>query len=107
MRGQHHGHAIALWTDGRGRSLGAGACTGRFKSSYSREEGGECVEGAVDVVAVHVRDAEHVRECGPVLRVGPAAWAALLEARGARGCCEPPVHRPSAGDPPGPGPIAF
>ncbi|MCF4135718.1 DUF397 domain-containing protein [Streptomyces sp. Tue 6430] len=51
-----------------------------FKSSYSSEEGGECVEVAVDAVAVHVRDSKQVLECGPVLRVGSAAWSALLEA---------------------------
>ncbi|MEU6885394.1 DUF397 domain-containing protein [Streptomyces viridosporus] len=80
VRGRQHGHAVALWTDGPGRSLGAGACTGRFKSSYSGEAGGECVEGAVDAVAVQVRDAEHVRECGSVLRADPAVWSALPEA---------------------------
>jgi hypothetical protein len=50
-----------------------------FKSSYSSEEGGECVEVAIDAVAVHVRDSKQVQACGPVLRVGPTAWSALLE----------------------------
>ncbi|MDN5385608.1 DUF397 domain-containing protein [Streptomyces sp. LB8] len=51
-----------------------------FKSSYSSEEGGECVEVAVDAVAVHVRDSKCVAQGGPVLTVGSAAWAALLAA---------------------------
>jgi hypothetical protein len=51
-----------------------------FKSSYSSEEGGECVEVAVDVVAVHVRDSKRVAQGGPVLRVGSEAWSALLDA---------------------------
>ncbi|MFD9003352.1 DUF397 domain-containing protein [Streptomyces sp. NPDC059582] len=51
-----------------------------FKSSYSSEEGGECVEVAIDAVAVHVRDSKQALERGPVLRVGSAAWSALLEA---------------------------
>ncbi|MER7478108.1 DUF397 domain-containing protein [Streptomyces sp. NPDC126510] len=50
------------------------------RSSYSSEEGGECVEVAVDAVTVHVRDSKQVMEGGLVLRVGPAAWSALLKA---------------------------
>ncbi|MFF4690142.1 DUF397 domain-containing protein [Streptomyces sp. NPDC001307] len=49
------------------------------KSTYSSGEGGECVEVAVAGGAVHVRDSKQAVEGGPVLRVGPAAWAALLE----------------------------
>lgn len=51
-----------------------------IKSSYSSEEGGECVEVAVDGNAVHVRDSKQIVQGGPVLKVGPAAWTALLEA---------------------------
>lgn len=51
-----------------------------FKSSYSSEEGGECVEVAIDSVAVHVRDSKQVLEYGPVLTVGPVAWSVLLDA---------------------------
>ncbi|WP_308409001.1 DUF397 domain-containing protein [Streptomyces sp. AC558_RSS880] len=51
-----------------------------FKSSYSSEEGGECVEVAIDSVAVHVRDSKQALEHGPVLTVGPVAWSALLDA---------------------------
>ncbi|MGW7619745.1 DUF397 domain-containing protein [Streptomyces antimycoticus] len=58
----------------------AGAPLRWFKSSYSSEEGGECVEVAVGAIAVHVRDSKQAIEDGPVLRVSPAAWSALLEA---------------------------
>ena len=51
-----------------------------FKSSYSSEEGGECVEVAIDGIAVHVRDSKQVLEYGAVLTVGPVAWSALLDA---------------------------
>jgi hypothetical protein len=60
--------------------LGAGACLHWFKSSYSSEEGGECVEVAIGSVAVHVRDSKQTPECGPVLTVGSVAWLALLDA---------------------------
>lgn len=45
------------------------------KSSYSSEEGGACVEVAAHPAAVHVRDSK-VSD-GPVLTVAPAAWAAF------------------------------
>ncbi|MFJ5557372.1 DUF397 domain-containing protein [Streptomyces sp. NPDC093250] len=51
-----------------------------FKSSYSSEEGGECVEVAIGGVAVYVRDSKQALECGPVLTVGSVAWLALLDA---------------------------
>ncbi|MER7871722.1 DUF397 domain-containing protein [Streptomyces cellulosae] len=50
-----------------------------FKSSYSSEEGGECVEVAIDGIGVRVRDSKQTLECGPVLTVGPVAWSALLD----------------------------
>ncbi|MEV7568639.1 DUF397 domain-containing protein [Streptomyces tanashiensis] len=46
------------------------------KSSYSSEEGGECVEVASLRGAVHIRDSKNVT--GPVLTVGPGAWDAFL-----------------------------
>ncbi|MEV5933175.1 DUF397 domain-containing protein [Streptomyces sp. NPDC052079] len=49
------------------------------KSTYSSGEGGECVEVAVAGGVVHVRDSKQVVEAAPVLRVGSAAWVALLE----------------------------
>ncbi|TXL90495.1 DUF397 domain-containing protein [Streptomyces sp. IB2014 016-6] len=45
------------------------------KSSYSGDEGGACVEVAAHPAAVHVRDSK-VAE-GPVLTLAPAAWAAF------------------------------
>jgi hypothetical protein len=51
-----------------------------FKSSYSSEEGGECVEVAVDGNAVHVRDSKQIALGGPALKVGSTAWTALLAA---------------------------
>jgi hypothetical protein len=48
-------------------------------SSYSTGSGGECVEVALTAVDVHVRDSKCVTQGGPVLKVGSAAWTALLE----------------------------
>jgi hypothetical protein len=49
-------------------------------SSYSTGSGGECVEVALTTVGAHVRDSKCVTQGGPVLKVGSAAWAALLAA---------------------------
>jgi hypothetical protein len=49
-------------------------------SSYSTGSGGECVEVALTAVGVHVRDSKCVAQGGALLKVGSAAWAALLEA---------------------------
>ena len=46
------------------------------KSSYSGAEGGQCVEIAAAVDAIHIRDSK-VRS-GPVLTVTPDAWAGLI-----------------------------
>ncbi|MET8125885.1 DUF397 domain-containing protein [Streptomyces sp. NPDC005065] len=48
-------------------------------SSYSTGSGGECVEVARRAVGVHVRDSKCAAQGGPVLKVGSAAWTALLE----------------------------
>ncbi|MCZ9343241.1 DUF397 domain-containing protein [Streptomyces sp. TRM76130] len=50
------------------------------KSSYSSEEGGECVEVAIDAHAVHIRDSKQPVQNGPILTAGSAAWAAMLAA---------------------------
>ena len=47
-----------------------------YKSSYSGSDGGNCVEVARTVAAVHVRDSKERR--GPVLTVPSAQWAAFL-----------------------------
>ncbi|MET9804993.1 DUF397 domain-containing protein [Streptomyces halstedii] len=47
-----------------------------FKSSYSSEEGGECVEVAACPGTVHVRDSKDVARTGLV--VAPTAWTAFV-----------------------------
>ncbi|MFE0367635.1 DUF397 domain-containing protein [Streptomyces tendae] len=46
------------------------------KSSYSAGNGGDCVEVARTVGAVHVRDSK--RSMGPVITVAPTEWTAFL-----------------------------
>ncbi|WP_326700044.1 DUF397 domain-containing protein [Streptomyces sp. NBC_01754] len=46
------------------------------KSSYSGSEGGNCVEVAAHPAAVHIRDSKTTD--GPVLTVPPAAWTAFV-----------------------------
>ncbi|MEU0126927.1 MULTISPECIES: DUF397 domain-containing protein [unclassified Streptomyces] len=46
------------------------------KSSYSTGNGGECVEFATVANHVHIRDSKQVN--GPVLTVGPGAWAGFV-----------------------------
>ncbi|MFF4760855.1 DUF397 domain-containing protein [Streptomyces sp. NPDC001292] len=53
-----------------------------FKSSYSGAEGGQCVEVAAAPNAVLVRDSKD--SAGPVLSLGPKAWAEFVE-QAARG----------------------
>jgi hypothetical protein len=47
-----------------------------FKSSYSDSEGGECVEVAAGITAVHIRDSKDAT--GPVLTVSRAAWTQFV-----------------------------
>ncbi|MEU1518174.1 DUF397 domain-containing protein [Streptomyces sp. NPDC005811] len=47
------------------------------KSSYSSEEGGECVEVAVPAGTVHVRDSKDTTRTA--LAVQPRAWTAFVE----------------------------
>ncbi|MFE6833584.1 DUF397 domain-containing protein [Streptomyces sp. NPDC057705] len=47
------------------------------KSSYSGDAGGDCVEVATHPAAAHVRDSK-VND-GPVLTVTPATWTAFLD----------------------------
>ncbi|MFF8608243.1 DUF397 domain-containing protein [Streptomyces sp. NPDC015346] len=46
------------------------------KSSYSGDEGGNCVEVAAHPAAVHVRDSKLADS--PVFTVSPAAWAEFV-----------------------------
>ncbi|MFI6941758.1 DUF397 domain-containing protein [Streptomyces sp. NPDC050418] len=51
------------------------------RSSYSSEEGGECVEVAADTKGfVRVRDSKRVAADGPELVIRPVCWAALVGA---------------------------
>ncbi|MEV7773086.1 DUF397 domain-containing protein [Kitasatospora sp. NPDC086791] len=47
-----------------------------FKSSYSTNEGAECVEVAETPGVVHVRDSKD--KSGPQLAFEPAAWEAFV-----------------------------
>ncbi|MFE7759047.1 DUF397 domain-containing protein [Streptomyces sp. NPDC057429] len=47
-----------------------------FKSSCSSGEGGECVEFAAAATHVHIRDSKQIS--GPMLTVGPDAWAGFV-----------------------------
>ncbi|MCX4847706.1 DUF397 domain-containing protein [Streptomyces sp. NBC_00893] len=47
-----------------------------FKSSYSNNEGGACIEVATRPHTVHVRDSKVTD--GPTFVVAPAAWTAFL-----------------------------
>ncbi|MFF4641544.1 DUF397 domain-containing protein [Streptomyces sp. NPDC001389] len=46
------------------------------KSTYSSDAGGACVEVAAQPAAVHVRDSKVTD--GPVLTVSPATWSSFL-----------------------------
>ncbi|PCG82380.1 DUF397 domain-containing protein [Streptomyces sp. WZ.A104] len=45
------------------------------KSSYSGSEGGQCVEIAAHPAAVHIRDSKDIE--GPTFTVAPTAWSAF------------------------------
>lgn len=47
-----------------------------FKSTYSSDEGGECVEVAADGTAVRVRDSKE--RGGPQLAFARSAWAGFV-----------------------------
>ncbi|WP_416874407.1 DUF397 domain-containing protein [Kitasatospora sp. SC0581] len=59
---------------------------GWFKSSYSDDNGGACVEVASSPSAIHVRDSKD--KAGPTLTFSPEAWSAFIafasEAQAAR-----------------------
>ncbi|MEU6125629.1 DUF397 domain-containing protein [Streptomyces sp. NPDC047123] len=50
------------------------------KSSYSGNEGDTCVEIAACPHAIHVRDSKTAPEGGATFAVTPAAWTAFLAA---------------------------
>ncbi|MFU0440232.1 DUF397 domain-containing protein [Streptomyces sp. BG2AG] len=45
------------------------------KSSHSSDEGGQCVEIAAHPAAVHIRDSKDIE--GPTFTVAPSAWSAF------------------------------
>ncbi|WP_345961553.1 DUF397 domain-containing protein [Streptomyces sp. BRB040] len=47
-----------------------------FKSTYSSDEGGECIEIAADATAIHVRDSKE--RGGPQLAFPRSAWSGFL-----------------------------
>ncbi|UXY30696.1 DUF397 domain-containing protein [Streptomyces sp. HUAS TT20] len=47
-----------------------------FKSSYSSEEGGACVEVATEPTAIHIRDSKTPTTAH--VTVSPTAWTAFL-----------------------------
>jgi hypothetical protein len=47
-----------------------------FKSSYSSNEGGNCIEVAAQPTAIHVRDS---KTTGPNFTVTPNTWTAFLD----------------------------
>ncbi|MGW0733584.1 DUF397 domain-containing protein [Streptomyces sp. NPDC002851] len=51
-----------------------------YKSSYSADEGGSCVEVATHPSAIHIRDSKDPE--GPILTVSPATWAAFVSLSG-------------------------
>ncbi|MDO0935389.1 DUF397 domain-containing protein [Streptomyces sp. DG2A-72] len=48
-----------------------------FKSTYSSDEGGECLEVAIRPHAIHIRDSKNPEESGPTFTASPEAWAAF------------------------------
>lgn len=48
-----------------------------FKSSYSGDQGGNCVEVATCPCTVHVRDSKDLTV--PALAVSPDSWASFVE----------------------------
>ncbi|MFC5958697.1 DUF397 domain-containing protein [Streptomyces pratens] len=47
-----------------------------FKSSYSGDEGGECVEVAADATATYIRDSKE--RGGPRLAFARSAWSGFV-----------------------------
>ncbi|MGQ5639850.1 MULTISPECIES: DUF397 domain-containing protein [unclassified Streptomyces] len=46
------------------------------KSSYSSDEGGNCLEMATTPATIHIRDSK--QPAGPVLTLSPATWSEFL-----------------------------
>ncbi|MEW2289128.1 MULTISPECIES: DUF397 domain-containing protein [Streptomyces] len=48
-----------------------------FKSSYSSNEGGNCLEVATTPTTIHIRDSKTTP--GPTLTLSPATWTRFLD----------------------------
>ncbi|WP_374385603.1 DUF397 domain-containing protein [Streptomyces sp. D2-8] len=57
-------------------STGNGSALEWFKSSYSTNDGPECVEVAFAPQSIHIRDSKRVQ--GPRLAFGARQWAAFV-----------------------------
>ncbi|MFJ6084137.1 DUF397 domain-containing protein [Streptomyces sp. NPDC092369] len=53
-----------------------------FKSSYSSDQGDNCIEVALTLATIHIRDTKD--RTRPHLTVGPAAWSAFVAQRSTR-----------------------
>ncbi|GAA3058816.1 DUF397 domain-containing protein [Streptomyces glomeratus] len=49
---------------------------GWFKSSYSGDSSGDCVEVALRPTTIHIRDSKNTT--GPRLTLSPAAWSEFV-----------------------------
>jgi hypothetical protein len=50
-----------------------------FKSSYSTEQGGDCLEVATSPQTIHIRDSKNAGpDDSPALAVTPTTWTAFL-----------------------------
>ncbi|MFE6029160.1 DUF397 domain-containing protein [Streptomyces niveus] len=77
--GAEGGECVEIaWRKSSYSSGEGGECVeiGWQKSSYSTGNGGECVEVAPTPTHVHIRDSK--QPSGPVLTVGPDAWAGFV-----------------------------
>lgn len=52
-----------------------------MKSTYSGSEGGECLEVATCPHTIHIRDSKNPGQTGPTLHITPSAWAAFTSTR--------------------------
>ncbi|MFJ9040195.1 DUF397 domain-containing protein [Streptomyces sp. NPDC102406] len=57
---------------------------GWVKSSYSTDQGGNCLEVAAHATAIHIRDSKNDPATGAVLTVTPGTWVAFLRTHVAR-----------------------
>ncbi|MGW7442273.1 DUF397 domain-containing protein [Kitasatospora sp. NPDC054795] len=73
-------NADAEWFKSSYSDDNGGACVeiaiSWVKSSYSGTEGGNCVEVAPSPSSIHVRDSKD--KAGPTLAFSPAAWSAFV-----------------------------